>query len=83
MPREIIFLVEEAPEGGYVARALRHSIFTEADSWNELEDAIWDSIRCHFDGEVSFWEEWDSLAKKISQAWKTEKSALEILAEIR
>lgn len=29
---EIIFLVEEAPEGGYIARVLGFSIFTEADS---------------------------------------------------
>jgi hypothetical protein len=29
---EIIFLVEEAPEGGYTARALGYSIFTEADT---------------------------------------------------
>jgi hypothetical protein len=49
MAREIIFLVEEAPEGGYVARALDHSIFTEADTWDELKQAIRDATRCHFD----------------------------------
>ena len=48
MAREIIFLVEEAPEGGYVARALDHSIFTEADTWDELKKAIRDATRCHF-----------------------------------
>ena len=32
---EIVFLVEDAPEGGFVARALGHSIFTEADSYTE------------------------------------------------
>ncbi|MGC8779358.1 MAG: 2-oxoisovalerate dehydrogenase, partial [Anaerolineae bacterium] len=31
--KEIIFLIEEDPEGGFVARALGHSIFTEADTW--------------------------------------------------
>jgi hypothetical protein len=31
MSGEIIFAVEEAPEGGYVAHALGHNIFTEAD----------------------------------------------------
>lgn len=51
MPKEIIFLVEEAPEGGYVARALGYSIFTEADSWQELKEAVRDAIRCHFDQE--------------------------------
>ncbi|MFZ5818361.1 MAG: 2-oxoisovalerate dehydrogenase [Chloroflexota bacterium] len=47
---EIIFLVEDAPEGGYTARALGHSIFTEADSWEELKEAIQEAVRCHFDG---------------------------------
>lgn len=40
---EIIFAVEEAPEGGYTARALGHSIFTEADS---IEDLRPDGARC-------------------------------------
>jgi len=39
MEKEIIFLVEEAPEGGYEARALGHSIFTEADTFEELNGA--------------------------------------------
>ena len=53
MATEIIFLVEEAPESGYVARALDHSIFTEADTWDELKQAIRDAIRCHFDEDES------------------------------
>ncbi len=51
MPREILFLVEEAPEGGSIARALGHSIFTEADTWEELKEAVRDTVRCHFDQE--------------------------------
>jgi hypothetical protein len=46
---EIIFSVEEAPEGGYVARALGHSIFTEADDLDALGNAVRDAVRCHFD----------------------------------
>jgi hypothetical protein len=46
---EVIFFVEEAPEGGYVARALGHSIFTEAGSLAELREAVRDAVRCHFD----------------------------------
>ena len=46
---EIIFSVEEAPEGGYVARALGHSIFTEADSLEELKEMVRDAVCCHFD----------------------------------
>jgi len=46
---EIIFVVEESPEGGYEARALGHSIFTEADSLEELREAVRDAVLCHFD----------------------------------
>jgi hypothetical protein len=46
---EIIFHVEEAPEGGYVARALGHAVFTEADSLDELRDAVRDAVHCHFE----------------------------------
>ncbi len=49
MPSEIIFLVEEAPEGGFTAHALGYSIFTEGDSWDELKQAIQDAVRCHFE----------------------------------
>lgn len=45
---ELIFLVEEAPEGGYTARALGESIFTEADTVAELQANIRDAVRCHF-----------------------------------
>ncbi len=46
---EIIFLVEEAPEGGYTARAFGASIFTEADDLPTLEQNVRDAVRCHFD----------------------------------
>jgi hypothetical protein len=48
---EIIFVVEPDPEGGYTAQALGHSIFTEADTWDELKAAVQDAVRCHFDRE--------------------------------
>jgi hypothetical protein len=49
---EIIFSVREAPEGGYEARALGHSIFTQAESMEELKTMIRDAVACHFnDGE--------------------------------
>ena len=47
--RELIFLVEDAPEGGYTARALGESIFTEADNLEELRINVRDAVRCHFD----------------------------------
>lgn len=46
---ELIFLIEEAPEGGYTARALGESIFTEADNWNELESNVREAVACHFE----------------------------------
>ena len=46
---ELIFQVEESPEGGFTAHALGESIFTEADSISELENQVRDAVRCHFD----------------------------------
>ena len=46
---EIIFMVEEAPEGGFTAQALGHPIFTEADTWDELKEAAQEAVRAHFD----------------------------------
>ncbi|HVF55096.1 MAG TPA: hypothetical protein VM934_03035 [Pyrinomonadaceae bacterium] len=46
---ELIFLVNEAPEGGYTARALGESIFTEADDLDSLREMVRDAVRCHFD----------------------------------
>lgn len=46
---ELIFLIEEAPEGGYTARALGHSIFTEAETIEDLRNQIRDAVKCHFD----------------------------------
>lgn len=49
---EIIFEVTESPEGGYEARALGHSIFTQGDDWADLKRMARDAVRCHFDGEA-------------------------------
>ena len=46
---EIIFEVTEAPEGGFVARALGHSIFTQGDDWNDLKEMARDAVLCHFE----------------------------------
>jgi len=46
---EIIFLVEEAPDGGLSARAVGESIFTQAATMAELHDKVRDAVRCHFD----------------------------------
>lgn len=49
MATEIIFLVEESLDGGYEARALGESIFTEAETLEVLKEAIIDSVQCHFE----------------------------------
>jgi hypothetical protein len=46
---EIIFIVEDAPEGGLIARAVGEGIFTQAATVDELRDQIRDAVRCHFD----------------------------------
>ncbi len=48
MTEEIIFLVEEDPEGGYTAKALGYSIFTEAATMEELRTMAQEAVRCHF-----------------------------------
>jgi hypothetical protein len=47
--KEIIFSVEEAPEGGYEARALGYAIFTQAESLEELRKMVRDAVSCHFE----------------------------------
>ena len=46
---EIIFEVTEAIEGGYDARALGYSIFTQGEDWAELKAMVKDALLCHFD----------------------------------
>jgi hypothetical protein len=46
---EIHFIVEEAPEGGYLARAVGADIVTEADDLPSLHTQVRDAVRCHFD----------------------------------
>ncbi len=49
--QELIFLVEESAEGGFTAKGLGVSIYTEADTMEELRKAIVDAVHCHFDDE--------------------------------
>jgi hypothetical protein len=56
-PVEIIFEVTEAAEGGYDARALGYSIFTQGEDWSDLKAMVKDAVLCHFDD--------DSLPKVI------------------
>lgn len=49
MDKEIIFLVEESLDGGYEAKALGYSIYTEGENLKELKKAIIDAVKCHFE----------------------------------
>jgi hypothetical protein len=46
---EILFIVEEAPEGGFTARAVGASVFAEADDLKTLERNVRDAVVCHFE----------------------------------
>ena len=46
---ELHFIVEEAQEGGYLARAVGVDIFTEADDLQQLHEQVRDAVRCHFE----------------------------------
>lgn len=46
---ELHFIVEEAQEGGYLAKAVGADIFTEADDLQQLHEQVRDAVRCHFE----------------------------------
>lgn len=46
---ELIFMVEESPEGGYIAKGLGVSIYTQAETIEALKVAVIDAVHCHFD----------------------------------
>ncbi len=52
-PGEIVFEVTEAVEGGYDARALDYSIFTQGEDLEDLKSMVKDTVRCHFDDRVA------------------------------
>ncbi len=52
MEQEIIFYIEDSPEGGYEARALGYSIFTDGDTMDVVKENIRDAIKCHFEENV-------------------------------
>ncbi|MBN1856284.1 MAG: 2-oxoisovalerate dehydrogenase [Dehalococcoidia bacterium] len=49
MPKEILFLVEESMDGGYEAQAPGYSIYTQADTLDEVRRMTVDAVRCRFD----------------------------------
>jgi hypothetical protein len=49
---ELVFEVTQEADGGFVAEALGESIFTEADTWEELRANVREAVRAfYFDGQ--------------------------------
>ncbi len=48
---EIIFEVIESDDGGFEARALGFSIFTQGEDWDDLKKMAREAVQCHFDGQ--------------------------------
>lgn len=48
---EIIFTVTESPQGGFEAQAVGASIFTEAETWEELKLNVREAVQAHFDSD--------------------------------
>ena len=46
---EIIFSVTHSEDGGYEAKALGHSIFSQAENLKELHANVREAVKCHFD----------------------------------
>lgn len=46
---EIIFLIEDAEDGGFIAKGLNYGIYTDAETVDELRENVRDAVRCHFD----------------------------------
>ena len=49
---EIIFEVTESFDGGFEAKALGHSIYTQCDNYDELEAILREAVECHFEEET-------------------------------
>ena len=68
MNNEIIFQINESLDGGYEAKAIGHSIYTQCDEYSQLQETLRDAVRCHFDE-----EDMPSLniIRSYSQQWPT------------
>jgi predicted RNase H-like HicB family nuclease len=46
---EIVFTVEEDPDGGFTANAVGACIFTQGEDIEDLKVNVRDAVRCHFE----------------------------------
>jgi hypothetical protein len=49
---EVVFVVEQDPEGGYTAHAVGETIFTQGDDLDGLRRMVRDAVRCRFPDEA-------------------------------
>lgn len=49
MNPEITFVVEEAADGGYIAKAVGESIYTEAETIDGIKENVKEAVLTHFD----------------------------------
>ena len=47
--QELLFIVTESPDGGFTAHCSSTSIHTEAETMEDLKNAIIEAVHCHFD----------------------------------
>jgi predicted RNase H-like HicB family nuclease len=45
---ELVFEVTQEADGGFVAECLSESIFTQADTWNELRQNVQEAINAFY-----------------------------------
>jgi hypothetical protein len=46
--KEMVFEVAQEADGGYTAEALGESIFTQADSWDELKANVREAVQAFY-----------------------------------
>ena len=75
--QEIIFVINESPEGGFEAEALGHSIFTEGETWAELKENIIEAVSCHFDDNVQRIVRMHFVKDELLTAWNYQEMKLD------
>ncbi len=47
--KELLFIVQESLDGGYEAKAIGYSIYTQCETYGEIKETIRDAVICHFE----------------------------------
>lgn len=48
MVKEVVFTVVESLDGGYEAKSVEHSIYTQCDELKDLAPTLREAVKCHF-----------------------------------